>query len=79
MLQARVSRGEADVFRPSQLSVSASTATNASDRGCGLDLRALTGGAGIFTMEFAHYEEVPTHLAAKIVEEAKRAAAEAGK
>ncbi len=43
------------------------------------DLRSLTGGAGVFTMEFSHYEEVPTHLAAKIIEEAKRRAAEEAK
>jgi elongation factor G len=32
------------------------------------DLRALTGGQGDYTMEFARYEEVPQHLAAKVVE-----------
>jgi elongation factor G len=32
------------------------------------DLRALTGGQGDYTMEFARYEEVPGHLAAKVVE-----------
>jgi elongation factor G len=31
------------------------------------DLRSLTGGQGDYTMEFARYEEVPAHLAAKIV------------
>src|SRR5436309_2521468 len=35
------------------------------------DLRAITGGQGEFTMEFERYEEVPGHLAAKVVEEAK--------
>ncbi len=40
------------------------------------DLRALTGGAGVFTMEPSHYEEIPTHLAARIVEEARRQQAE---
>ncbi len=34
------------------------------------DLRSLTGGQGDYTMEFAHYEEVPPHLAAKLVEQA---------
>lgn len=38
------------------------------------DLRAITQGRGIYTMEFSHYEEVPTHIAQKIIEEAKREA-----
>jgi elongation factor G len=37
------------------------------------DLRSMTGGRGMFTMEFSHYEEVPSHLTAKIVEAAKQA------
>jgi elongation factor G len=35
------------------------------------DLNSMTGGAGVFTMEFAHYEEVPAHIAQKIIEESK--------
>ena len=35
------------------------------------DLRAITGGRGDFTMEFAHHEEVPSHLAQKVISEAK--------
>ncbi len=31
------------------------------------DLRALTGGQGDYTMEFVRYEEVPAHLAQKVV------------
>ena len=41
------------------------------------DLRALTSGRGEFHMEFSHYEELPPHLAEKVVKEAKaRKAAE---
>ncbi len=35
------------------------------------DLRSMTGGQGVFTMEFAHYEEAPPPVAEKIVEEYK--------
>jgi elongation factor G len=32
------------------------------------DLRSLTGGRGDYTMEFVRYEEVPAHLAQKVIE-----------
>ena len=31
------------------------------------DLRSMTGGRGIFTMEFDHYEVVPAHIAADVI------------
>lgn len=36
------------------------------------DLRSITGGRGSFEMSFSHYEEVPAHIAQKVVEEAAR-------
>jgi len=36
------------------------------------DLRSITQGRGIYTMEFSHYEEVPPHIAERIIEEAKK-------
>lgn len=32
------------------------------------DLRSITGGRGTFSMEFAHYDEVPAQLAEKLIE-----------
>jgi elongation factor G len=37
------------------------------------DLISKTGGRGSFDMEFTHYEEVPPHLAEKIINEARAA------
>ncbi len=37
-----------------------------------VDLRSITQGRGTYSMEFSHYEEVPAHLAQKIVEESKK-------
>jgi elongation factor G len=37
------------------------------------DLRSMTGGRGIYVMEFSRYDEVPAHLAEKIIAEVKNA------
>ncbi len=39
------------------------------------DLRSMTGGRGMYTMEFSHYDEVPAQIAEKIVEEANKSKA----
>ncbi len=36
------------------------------------DMRSITQGRGYYTMSFAHYEEVPQHLAQKIIEAAQK-------
>lgn len=43
------------------------------------ELRSITGGRGSYTMKFSHYEEVPAHIAQKIVEQAKKEKEEADK
>jgi elongation factor G len=35
------------------------------------DLRAITGGRGEYTMEFTRYEEIPGHLASRVIDEAR--------
>lgn len=42
-----------------------------------IDLRSMTQGRGTFEMDFLHYEEVPAHLAEKIIHAAKREKEEA--
>jgi elongation factor G len=37
-----------------------------------IDLRSMTHGRGVFTMQFDRYEEVPAHLAEKIIAEARK-------
>ena len=44
-----------------------------------IDLRSMTGGRGTFSMKFSHYEEVPAHLAQKIIDEARKEKEEAHK
>jgi elongation factor G len=36
------------------------------------DLRSMSEGRASFTLSFSHYEEVPAHLAEKVIEEAKQ-------
>ena len=36
-------------------------------------LRAMTQGRGLFSMEFSHYEEVPSHIAQGVIEAARKA------
>jgi len=38
------------------------------------DLRSMTGGRGIYSMKFSHYDEVPAQIAEKVIEEVKKAA-----
>ncbi|MCM8804173.1 MAG: elongation factor G [Candidatus Omnitrophica bacterium] len=41
------------------------------------ELRSITSGKGVYSMEFSHYEEVPSHIAAKIIEQRKKEKEEA--
>ncbi len=42
------------------------------------ELRSLTGGRGTFTAEHDHYEEVPSHVAQKIIDAHHKEEAAAG-
>jgi elongation factor G len=44
-----------------------------------IDLKSMTGGRGAFMMSFSHYEEMPSHLASKVIEEYQRSREEAHK
>ncbi|MEX0983652.1 MAG: elongation factor G [Actinomycetota bacterium] len=44
-----------------------------------IDLRSMTGGRGAFTMVFSHYEEMPSHLATKVIDAYQQAREEAHK
>jgi elongation factor G len=37
-----------------------------------IELRSMTHGRGAFTMKFDHYDEVPPHLAEKVIAAAKK-------
>lgn len=37
------------------------------------ELRSMTGGRGTFEMEYSHYEQVPAHIAQKVITEAQAA------
>ena len=37
------------------------------------DLRSMTGGRGIYSMGFSHYDEVPAQIADKVIEELREA------
>jgi elongation factor G len=41
------------------------------------DLRSITGGRGDYSMEFLRYEEVPAHLAQKVISAARQEEEEA--
>ncbi len=41
-----------------------------------VDLRSMTQGRGSYTIEFSHYEEVPSHLAQRIIAEAREGSKE---
>jgi elongation factor G len=36
------------------------------------DLRSMTGGRGIFTMDFAFYETVPAHIAQEVIDNSQK-------
>jgi elongation factor G len=44
-----------------------------------IDLRSMTGGRGAFSMTFSNYEEMPAHLASKVIEDYQKAREEAHK
>ncbi|HYF12317.1 MAG TPA: elongation factor G, partial [Actinomycetota bacterium] len=44
-----------------------------------IDLRSMTGGRGAFSVTFSHYEEMPQHLAQKVIDEYQKSREEAHK
>ena len=41
------------------------------------DLRSITGGRGVFSMDFSHYEVVPAHIASDVIDARQKELAEA--
>ncbi|NPV71731.1 MAG: elongation factor G [Firmicutes bacterium] len=37
-----------------------------------IDLRSITQGRGVYSMEFSHYEEIPSNVAEQVIEQAKK-------
>ena len=44
-----------------------------------IDLRSMTGGRGAFSMRLSHYEDLPQHLAQKVIDEYQKSREEAKK
>ena len=44
-----------------------------------IDLRSMTGGRGAFAMTFDHYEEMPSNLAQRVIDDYQTAREEAHK
>lgn len=44
-----------------------------------IDLRSMTGGRGAFSMTFSHYEQLPQHLAQKVIDDYQQSREEAHK
>ncbi|MGB7804592.1 MAG: elongation factor G [Actinomycetota bacterium] len=44
-----------------------------------IDLRSMTGGRGAFSMTFSHYEQLPQHLAQKVIDDYQKSREEAHK
>ena len=44
-----------------------------------IDLRSMTGGRGAFSMSLSHYEELPQHLAQKVIDGYQKSREEAKK
>jgi elongation factor G len=44
-----------------------------------IDLRSMTGGRGAFSMTFSHYEQLPQHLAQKVIDDHQKSREEAHK
>ena len=56
----------------SSAALSSSVRTLAEMQKYAADLRSLTQGRGVFSMEFDHYDTVPAHIAGGIIEAHKK-------